>query len=1356
VNQDPLLALQAFTEEIGKATTVAERADLARQFLTESLDGVDVVLAPAEPEAIERGRALIVPIAGSTTGLAVLRSDSMSAEESALVSVVAALLGSVTPRRDIFPPAPAILELLKATAASAVRDRDLNRIYETVAGRFAVAFPGVSAYLLKRRSEKHDWEQVACFGRTSAVAPPAAVLAAAGHKDQTLTLDGAGEQVAAGSPVAYAVIPLRASDPTAVLLAAALPPQFSLSPGTIAYLELLAISLGSALHTTTLIEEAWQRTGRMEMIYSVTDSARALKPLRATLAEIHAQIARAFNIPAFYIALYDPKRGMLDFPYVVDDGQTQELASIAIDDENSLAAWVVRNDTDYLTDDWQNDPRRPVRGYEELTVLPRSVLCLRLRAGNHVAGVFSVQSDEPNAFDEEARALLSSIADQVAVIVRNAQLYSTTRELVDSLAREYLTASTLRQNAATIGTSLDRDVILAQLLRSLREIIRYDVAAAAILENRRSQVFAYEGLAGAETHAVESLRELLETSPLIAHLISLREPLFIGDITNDPRWDWPEAPDDLTAWLGVPLLAGDSLVGVLALQSTSPDAFGEREGWVATTLASHAALAIQNARLHEAIQQQLDELTTLYEASATITANLEQETVLRTVVEQMIRAVAAESCTILVWDENRQSLRLAVHQQRAGVAQPMGLGLLNNLERDPLVSRVMTEQTVYALQLETEAEPAGQSLLNAAKLNALLLIPLVQRGETLGLLGLGKASAGSMFGPSERRLAQNLAAQAAVAVEHARLYTQAQRRVRELGAFQQIVLQLNTPLQLEEVLDNIASTALRLVEADQLHIYLHDPETEAFIFASALSRSSQQTTGLSQPRPDGLIASLVREGEPFTIENTSQHPVFAETDIPFGPVAAIAGFPLKYGGRVVGALTASFREPHIFGADELVLLDLLSSQAAVAAENTRVFNDAQQRLRGMSALVEMAHQVTGNLRLERVTEMTVTRLQELLSARASTIALLSADGSELEVVAAAGIKPQYEHVRIKLGEGVSGRAIKEMRTIYVRDTRAESDFLFFDPVLRSLLVVPLVARNKVIGTLTVDSDRPHAFHPSDIQLMTIAAAQVSVAIANARLFEEVEERAAELADAYDELKESDRLKDELVQNVSHELRTPLTFIRGYVDLLVDGEMGPLGPEQQNALLIIAQKTNEVTRLVEDIMSLQRIRADNLVIEEFSMRDLLLEQVECHRLTARNHGLDLILESPGGKAPLAGDRGRITQVLDNLISNAVKFSPGGGTIRLILEERVDALQVTVADDGIGVPPDKLTRIFERFYQIDGSARRRFGGTGIGLAIVKRIIDAHQGTIWVESEVDRGSRFTFRLPCRTDLFVNRSEP
>lgn len=500
--------------------------------------------------------------------------------------------------------------------------------------------------------------------------------------------------------------------------------------------------------------------------------------------------------------------------------------------------------------------------------------------------------------------------------------------------------------------------------------------------------------------------------------------------------------------------------------------------------------------------------------------------------------------------------------------------------------------------------------------------------------------------------------------------------------------------------------------------------------------------------PGSMVAWVIRHNQSIlTRDWPTENTPFAgiPLDLKQGLPHSILCVPMRMEGRVIGALSIQSERRNVFDEADQHLLSAFAGYAAVAVTNARLFADAQRRLRDMSALVDMAKQVTGALEVEAVMQTTVQILQRLLGARASSIALLDNRKSELVVQAAAGIDPKWvNRARMKVGEGVSGQAVIQQKPIYIKDTHAQPDFLFFSKTLRSILAVPLVIRDEVIGALTVDSDQANAFDEADIQLMTIAAAQVSVAIANARLYEEAQDRAAKLAVAYAELKESDRLKDELVQNVSHELRTPLTFIKGYVDLLLVGEMGLLNEEQAEALDIVSDKTNEVTRLVDDIMSLQRIETGNLVVQPFSLTRLVEETLAGYQMTNNQQDLRFEFFSPEEEVIIEADRGRVNQVLDNLIGNAVKFSPYGGQVRVEMEEDAATVTVAVMDEGIGVPSDKLPYIFERFYQADGSARRRFGGAGIGLAIVKRIIDAHAGHIWAESEPDQGSVFYFTLP------------
>jgi signal transduction histidine kinase len=203
-------------------------------------------------------------------------------------------------------------------------------------------------------------------------------------------------------------------------------------------------------------------------------------------------------------------------------------------------------------------------------------------------------------------------------------------------------------------------------------------------------------------------------------------------------------------------------------------------------------------------------------------------------------------------------------------------------------------------------------------------------------------------------------------------------------------------------------------------------------------------------------------------------------------------------------------------------------------------------------------------------------------------------------------------------------------------------------------------------------------------------------------------------------------------------------VKGYVDLLMDGEMGLVTAEQLDALQIVSEKTNEITRLIHDIMALQRIDSSNLQLEELALVSVIETAVISHRLVANSKGIEITYTPSEYMGVVTADKGRVNQILDNLIGNAMKFSPDGGKINISLQEWENEVCVVVSDQGIGLEEAQKEKVFERFYQVDGSAIRRFGGTGLGLAIVKRIVDAHQGRIWVESELGKGSAFYFTLP------------
>ncbi len=1091
----------------------------------------------------------------------------------------------------------------------------------------------------------------------------------------------------------------------------------------------------------------------LEVVYDIAETVRVIGPLPPMLEQVLKKILVAFSAATGYIALHDSQTNQLSFPCLLEDQKTIQHPPISSLYADSLAGWVVTNGLPYFSSDWPNDDK-PAAGLV-VAKMPTAVMCVPMMYGGDVLGAIAVHSDVPDAFQSADFEILQAIAAHVATAVHNTHLYVRSQELVVKSTRDYQVAVALRQAISAISSTLQQEAVLQHLLLSLNGLLTFDTALIFFWEHQTLKLVSNYNTADRPPDlSPADLEKIWRDHPLVQEIIQNKEAILLDHPAEDARWRPFPGSEKICSWLGTPLAAGGDVLGVLIIESYTPEAFDRHQRWLASTLSAHTAVALQNAALYRQTQQQLNELNTLYQASATMTANLDQEFVLQSVVAEMVRALQVDSCTIFVWDRSRQHFMPAAHSnshQKMGPvarqqqdAEPIGMSRVEGLEKNEVIQRVLATREAYFLRSDNAHSPDRQALLTTAGLNAVLLVPLVRGDNILGLLALGQVSDLRSFTPGEQRLAQNLASQAAIAIEHAHLFAQAQRRVEELATFHNIVLQLNTPLKQSTVLDAITESALKLVDATNLHIYLYDQETGKFTFGSALWRDGRRDAAVTAVRPDGLTATVVKRGEPVIINNAPEHALFQSEAAKAWGIQAIAGFPLKRGEEVIGAFTITYLHPHVFTKDEILLLNLLADQAAVAVRNARLFDESQRRLRDMSALVDMAQKVTGKLKIRSVLQTTVQILQGLLNARASTITMLTEDRMELIVAAAAGVNEEYMQARMQVDESISGEVVQHGQLVYIRDTYQEPEFLFFSEIVRSLLVVPLIVRGETIGTLTIDSDRPNAFSASDIQLMTIAAAQASIAISNAGLFEEVEARAAELAAAYEELKESDRLKDELVQNVSHELRTPLTFVKGYVDLLMEGEMGLVTQVQQEALQIVATKTDEITRLIDDIITLQRIDSGNLQIEFHSMVDLIKAAIAGHRMVAEKRGLLVEARLPVTSAIVPIDKGRINQVLDNLIANAMKFSPNGGMITVSLEDFENEIQVTVTDQGIGMPKDKQTRIFDRFYQIDGSSRRRFGGTGIGLAIVKRIVDAHQGKIWVVSEPREGSTFYFTLP------------
>ena len=726
-------------------------------------------------------------------------------------------------------------------------------------------------------------------------------------------------------------------------------------------------------------------------------------------------------------------------------------------------------------------------------------------------------------------------------------------------------------------------------------------------------------------------------------------------------------------------------------------------------------------------------------AVAAMSMALDGGEIMRGALALAVEAIGVQAGAISVLDETTHELGFRAHLGwrvhdfvAQGIRVPADQGLWGMV--------MATGQPLVTQDVGHDARVAIPEL-NDEGVRAMALAPMLARGRVLGVLGMMSYERRE-FTAEETTIVSAVAEQIGLAIDNARLYGEMRRRLEELTVLDEIALAVTSTLGLEEIADRVVAAVQRGLGLEDLQLVLVDGEQMVLKPIGNKAHTSRPQGSLGPQIEQGLVDWVTDHSTALRIGDTSQDPRYA-AEVPGVRSAIVA--PLVVGDRVIGVIRATSSHLDAFSAGDERLITTVARQLAFAIENARLHQETERRLTEVSTLYELARQMNTSLNVQEVLDSIVWSLKQAVGCRGCSIALLDPVANVLEIRAAAGIADKWKReFELRLGEGIAGRVALEGTPIYVPDVLELEDFIFFDPSVRSLLTVPLSMQQRVIGTLSVDSDRSRAFSEADERLLTVAATQAAVAIEKARLYANLEQRAKNLAEAYAELKEADRLKDEVVQNVSHELRTPLTFVKGYVQLLLEGNAGELTEEQQEYLGIVAEKTDVITGLVSDIMFLQQADRVPGGKTPVSLTRLAWRALRGCAATAEKARLTLVENLPENVPAAAGNEARLLQVFDNLLGNAIKFSPDGGQITVTVEDVGSMVQASVSDQGIGIPKDQQERIFERFYQIDGSARRRFSGAGLGLAIVKRIVETHGGQVWVESEIGEGSTFYFTIP------------
>ncbi|HRI17932.1 MAG TPA: GAF domain-containing protein, partial [Burkholderiaceae bacterium] len=563
-----------------------------------------------------------------------------------------------------------------------------------------------------------------------------------------------------------------------------------------------------------------------------------------------------------------------------------------------------------------------------------------------------------------------------------------------------------------------------------------------------------------------------------------------------------------------------------------------------------------------------------------------------------------------------------------------------------------------------------------------------------------------------------------------------------------------SPTDVTPVFEAIMDSARELLGTSTAAVFRYDGQLMHLVATRGWSAAGIEDARRLYPGPPStalISGRAVLSGQVQAIEDTHADPGYDRTTALQGNWRRLIATPMLKDGVAVGVIAVSWPEPGETPARQVELLKTFADQAVIAIENVRLFNETKEALEQQTATAEILQVISRSVAdAQPVFDAIVASCQRLFGGMA--VNLLLPDGARLRRVAWAARGgtggdqgPQAFPLDLR---SVSGTCVLRGCVMPVADAEAVAAEYPLTPDLarsygwRSGLFVPLMRDGAGVGCIGILRAQPGAFGAKEIALAQTFADQAVIAIQNARLFHEIEDKSRQLEMA-------NKHKSEFLANMSHELRTPLNAIIGFSEVLAEQMFGEVNDKQLEYLRDIHSSGQHLLGLINDILDLSKIEAGRMELDlvAFHVPLLLDNSATLVRERASRHGLALAVDVGPDLSEWVGDERKIKQVVINLLSNAVKFTPAGGSVTLRARHVAQGLEIAVVDTGVGIAADQQALVFEEFRQASGDYLRKAEGTGLGLSLAKRFVELHGGTIRVESAPGRGSTFAFTLPERT---------
>jgi PAS domain S-box-containing protein len=757
----------------------------------------------------------------------------------------------------------------------------------------------------------------------------------------------------------------------------------------------------------------------------------------------------------------------------------------------------------------------------------------------------------------------------------------------------------------------------------------------------------------------------------------------------------------------------------------------------------------ERKRAEEHAQRNLGRIRALYEVNLAATSTLDLKSVLNVVLDGIDRFLP---CPIIG--------AVRVTNPQTGSLRALAVRNFSDAEWEkavPLSGRGLTKavlesrQVVLALDAAADPRCRHPEVLRKYGLVSYLGAPLIINDNVLGNISLYTKKK-YHFSDEEVDFISTLAAQAATAIHNSKLYEEMEWKTKEVSALNILTAATTQSLDLNSVAQETVRSIVNLFQFEGAWIYLFNESLDEVHLRASFQVESGQISPVQVIRTgEGVVGSVLKTGEMVILEDIQGDPRYEQLSQSHGAKKAGARFfaalPIQSKLKFWGVLACIGNESKRLGIEEIDLLVTLCNQVAISIENATLFQQTAQKAKELSALYSIAGIAAEFVDINTLLYQSMRKVLDIFGFTAVRIYIVDDKNEEIRLAAQDGFPADIHFPRsYRLGEGLMGKVVETGLPLTFEDMQNDSEYyqharakIMLQAGFRASFFIPLRVRGKTLGVMNLVSKEPHTFSPSDIQLINSIAYHLGIAIGNASIFSQLTRRTLDLEKA-------NKAKDEFLSVVSHELRTPVSVILGFTQLILDGTLGDLPVDLQDAIAKIAIQTKSLLSMVEEILVTTRIEAGvvKLELKEINVADFFATLKSSYDLPWRAD-FQLVWDIPSGLPPLTIDAAKLKHIVQNLIDNALKFTKNGQVMvsaRNVPETKT--MSVSVKDTGIGIKLDEIPGIFEMFHQVDSSETRDFGGVGLGLYIVKKFTDMLHGTVKVESEFGKGSTFTVAIP------------